>query len=120
MKQFSQIGMKATYGAHALICNVRMYQVNPMEKGQQMSIDPHEIIEGYQGTVKRLEPDIHMIDAGAFYASAAISLKRIADAYETMLESEHIRRKREFEAAHYGAKQALIKANAPWWKRIFY
>lgn len=36
----------------------------------------------YQDTVARLEKDIAMIDAGAFYASAAISLKRIADALE--------------------------------------
>lgn len=34
----------------------------------------------YLETIARLEPDIAMIDAGAFYASAAISLKRIADA----------------------------------------
>lgn len=34
----------------------------------------------YLATVARLEPDIAMIDAGAYYASAAISLKRTADA----------------------------------------
>lgn len=33
----------------------------------------------YLETIDRLEPDIHMIDAGAGWASAAISLKRIAD-----------------------------------------
>ncbi len=33
----------------------------------------------YQNTVARLEPEIAMIDPGAYYASAAISLKRIAD-----------------------------------------
>lgn len=33
----------------------------------------------YLETVARLEPEIAMIDAEAFYASAAISLKRIAD-----------------------------------------
>jgi hypothetical protein len=33
-------------------------------------------------TVERLEPDIHPIDPGVFYASAAISLKRIADLLE--------------------------------------
>lgn len=37
-------------------------------------------VEGYLATVDRLEPDINPIDASAFYASAAISLKRIADA----------------------------------------
>ena len=41
--------------------------------------------EEYLNTVKRLEPDIHPIDAGAFYASAAISLKRIADALDTII-----------------------------------
>jgi hypothetical protein len=43
-----------------------------------------ERVEGYLGTVNRLEPDIHMIDPGAFYASAAISLKRIADVLEKL------------------------------------
>lgn len=38
----------------------------------------------YLATVYRLEPDIVMIDAGAYYASAAISLKRIADALEKL------------------------------------
>lgn len=36
----------------------------------------------YIDTVARLEPDIAMVDASAFYASAAISLKRIADSLE--------------------------------------
>lgn len=36
----------------------------------------------YLETVNRMEPDISMIDPGAFYASAAISLKRMADAAE--------------------------------------
>lgn len=35
--------------------------------------------DAYMETVERLEPDIHPVDASAFYASAAISLKRIAD-----------------------------------------
>lgn len=38
----------------------------------------------YLETVNRLEPDIAMIDRGAFYASAAISLKRIADTLEPL------------------------------------
>lgn len=37
---------------------------------------------GYLATIKSIEPNIHAIDAGAFYASAAISLKRIADHLE--------------------------------------
>jgi hypothetical protein len=42
-------------------------------------------IDYYQETVKRLEPDIAMIDDGAYNASAAISLKRIADSLEALL-----------------------------------
>lgn len=38
--------------------------------------------EEYLATVDRLEPEICSIDAGAFHASAAISLKRIADVME--------------------------------------
>lgn len=38
-----------------------------------------QAVDDYMSTVERLEPYIHMIDPGAFYASAAISLKRIAD-----------------------------------------
>lgn len=41
-----------------------------------------ERVEGYLDTVGRLEPDIHPVDASAFYASAAISLRRIADSIE--------------------------------------
>lgn len=37
-------------------------------------------MDAYLDTVKRLEPDIAMIDLGAGLASIAISLKRIADA----------------------------------------
>jgi hypothetical protein len=36
----------------------------------------------YAKTVERLEPAITMIDEGAFNASAAISLKRIADSLQ--------------------------------------
>lgn len=39
-------------------------------------------VDYYLGTLARLEPDIAAIDASAFYASAAISLKRIADALQ--------------------------------------
>lgn len=39
-------------------------------------------VDAYQETVERMEPGIHMIDAGAAYASVAISLKRQADAME--------------------------------------
>jgi hypothetical protein len=40
--------------------------------------------DDYQNTVARMEPDIASIDAAGFYASAAISLKRIADALEVI------------------------------------
>lgn len=40
----------------------------------------------YLDTVRRLEPDIAMIDTAAGMASIAISLKRIADALEAMEE----------------------------------
>ncbi len=36
-------------------------------------------VEAYLETVKRLEPDIAIIDQGASLASISISLKRIAD-----------------------------------------
>lgn len=46
-----------------------------------------ERVDGYLGTVDRLEPDIAPIDASAFYASAAVSLKRIADNFEKMAQA---------------------------------
>lgn len=46
--------------------------------------------EGYIATVESLEPHIHSIDASAYYASAAISLKRIADALEQNSKYEEI------------------------------
>lgn len=41
-----------------------------------------ERVDAYLDTVRRLEPEISPVDPGAYYASAAISLKRIADALE--------------------------------------
>lgn len=38
--------------------------------------------DAYTATVDSLEPHIHPIDADAYHASAAISLKRIADVAE--------------------------------------
>lgn len=43
-----------------------------------------ERVDVYLDTIKRLEPDIAMIDQGAAAASIAISLKRIADALEAI------------------------------------
>lgn len=46
---------------------------------EQRRADAKNNVEGYTATIESIEPDINPIDAGAFYASAAISLKRIAD-----------------------------------------
>ncbi|MET4187578.1 monomeric isocitrate dehydrogenase [Bradyrhizobium sp. JR1.7] len=47
-----------------------------------MSSPEKERVDAYLDTIKRLEPDIAMIDSDAGIASIAISLKRIADALE--------------------------------------
>lgn len=61
-------------------------------------------VDGHLATVARLEPEINPIDASAFYASAAISLKRLADAAEVAnklavmgIEFKHRRDKAEQE-----------------------
>lgn len=41
--------------------------------------------EAYHNTIKRMEPEIAMVDAGAASASISISLKRIADALDEIL-----------------------------------
>lgn len=43
-------------------------------------------VASYVATVESMEPDISPIDASAFHASAAISLKRIADLLERLVE----------------------------------
>lgn len=45
-----------------------------------------ERVSAYLDTIERMEPEIAPVDASAFYASAAISLKRIADALEAILK----------------------------------
>lgn len=40
---------------------------------------PNDKVSAYIETVDRMEPDIAPVDAAAFYASASISLRRIAD-----------------------------------------
>lgn len=42
----------------------------------------------YGETVDRFEPNIAHVDASAFYASAAISLKRIADTLELIEKNQ--------------------------------
>ncbi len=46
---------------------------------EQRRADAKDQTESYMATIDSLEPDIQFVDPGAFYASAAISLKRIAD-----------------------------------------
>lgn len=45
-----------------------------------------ERVNAYLNTIKRLEPDIAMIDHDAAMASIAISLKRIADSLEKVVD----------------------------------
>lgn len=58
-----------------------MTTIKGMPKERMMS-DTGYAHDEYLQTVDRLEQNIHMVDAGAYYASAAISLKRIADSLE--------------------------------------
>jgi hypothetical protein len=50
-----------------------------------------EKVNAYLSTVRRMEPEIAPIDAAAFYASAAISLKRIADVLTELMERDERR-----------------------------
>ncbi len=45
--------------------------------------------DAYLDTLRRMEPEIHPVDAAAFYASASISLKRIADSLEFFQNLAH-------------------------------
>jgi hypothetical protein len=47
-----------------------------------MSKEGEAALISYMDTIKRLEPDIAMIDRDAALASIAISLKRLADAVD--------------------------------------
>jgi len=44
-------------------------------------------VDAYMDTISRIEPDIAMIDIGAAAASISISLKRIAQAQESVADS---------------------------------
>lgn len=66
-------------------------------------------VTAYAETVDRLEPDIAPIDASAFYASAAISLRRIADALEAVAEWDKARR----SAIYQAGVDALRKSATP-------
>lgn len=77
-----------------------------------------ERVDDYLATINRLEPDIAFIDASAFYASAAISLKRIADnldRYETRVTASLAEYKEYLDSA----KEEKRKRDAqPFWRFI--
>lgn len=43
-------------------------------------------VDAYMDTIRRMEPDIAAVDVTGALPSIAISLKRIADAHDEMLE----------------------------------
>ncbi len=49
-----------------------------------------ERVDAYLNVVRRLEPDVTMIDPDAGIASIAISLKRIADSLDLLVETKKI------------------------------
>lgn len=68
---------------------------------EQRRADATSNVDGYSATLDSIEPDIHSIDPGAFYASAAISLKRIADAadlFAISLIKDHAEKERDMQA----------------------
>jgi hypothetical protein len=69
----------------------------------------------YLATVARLEPDIAFIDACAYYASAAISLKRIADVLEASekRKAEYHARPFQMSAEDTGDASEIIGNNMP-------
>jgi hypothetical protein len=77
-----------------------------------------ERVDGYLATIARLEPDIHMIDAAAFYASAAISLKRIADVLE-MTERRKAKAIQDYQVyLDIMQEENRRRAAQPFWKFI--
>lgn len=52
---------------------------------RRVSSPEKERVDAYMDTVRRLEPSIAQIDKGYFYASVAISLKRIADSLDEIV-----------------------------------
>lgn len=52
----------------------------------EVTPEPLPPLDPYRATLARLEPDIAAIDASTYYASAAISLKRQADAAEDLVQ----------------------------------
>lgn len=70
--------------------------IEPKRVEERKSSSPEaKAVDSYLDTISRLEPDISPIDASAFYASAAISLKRLADSAEK--SSRYTKRLVEYE-----------------------
>lgn len=68
----------------------------PPEKTMRMiraiAVKNNDVNDLFSAMIESIEPDLHAIDASTFYASAAISLKRIADAAEEIAaELKHAR-----------------------------
>ncbi len=81
---YQQVNTKPAHNS-AFICG-NCLKENRYVDEEKMSKEK-KAVDDYLETVDRLEPSIHPIDPGAFYASAAISLKRIADASEAIAKS---------------------------------
>lgn len=59
----------------------------PLRGPRTMSIERRRV-DAYLDTIARFEPEIAQVDIGAAAASIAISLKRLADAFEKILQME--------------------------------
>lgn len=75
-------------------------------------------ISGYLATIESIEPDIHTIDVGAFYASVAISLKRIADALENKEKATQAMLKSQDDYFDHLKARDVAERKRPWWKRL--
>jgi hypothetical protein len=83
---------------------------------EQKRTDASDDPTSYLATLDSIEPNIHPIDASTFYASAAISLKRIADAMELFtisLIKDHKEKERDMQswAERHGFGDLWNKAN---------
>lgn len=66
-----------------------------------------ERADAYADTIKRIEPDIAMIDTGAALASISISLKRIADVLAHRGDADTLLADRLYDAIY----NALVNAD---------
>jgi hypothetical protein len=76
---------------------------------EQRRADAKNDSEAYLATVDSLEPNIKMIDAGAFYASAAISLKRIADTIDKQPTTDDIEEVAQIISNYFEITSAGLK-----------